>query len=117
MRCNDQTIEEDNCSSTLTQTYFTAETDVSSQDTLSVSALQELPDSLGHCLEQVLRPLTLPISRDAFHAVILEIRREVDELAACHPIGDVYVESVAITQPDGRSVDLEIVDWLSAAVE
>ena len=83
-----------------------AEADDSLQDALS--ALQELSDLLGDYLELVLQPLTLPVSRDAIHAFIQETRREVDELAACHAVGGVYVESLNVIDPGDKSVNIEI---------
>lgn len=87
-----------------------AESDGSLQEALS--ALQELSDSLGDYLEQVLQPLTLPISRDAIRAFILETRREVDELAACRAADCVYAESLTISKPGGKAVSLEVEAWL-----
>ena len=92
-----------------------AEADDSLQDALS--ALQGLFDSMDGYLELILKPLTPPISRDAIHAFILETRREVDELAACHTAGDVYVESLAITEPGGKAVDLEVKGSLGFAAQ
>ena len=81
----------------------------------SLSALQGLSDSLGDYLERVLPALEPRISRDAVRAFILEIRRELDELAACHTAGDVYVEELTVTESVDRAVSLEVEGWLGAA--
>lgn len=82
----------------------------------ALSALQELSDSIGDCLERVLQPLTLLVDRDAIHAFILETRRQVDDLAACHAVGDPYVEALTVTDADGKSVSLEVEGFLGTAV-
>ena len=61
-----------------------AEFDGSLQEALS--ALPGLSGSIGDYLEQVLRPLAPRISQDAIDALILETRRELDELAACRTV-------------------------------
>ena len=74
----------------------------------ALSALQELYALFGDYLEQALQPLEPLIGRDAIHAFVLETRAEVDELAACHTVGDVYVESLTITEPGDKSMSIEV---------
>ena len=74
----------------------------------SLSALQELFDSIGDYLQQVLPPLGPHISRDAIRAFILETRRELDELKACRTVGNMYVECLTITEADDGAIDLEV---------
>ena len=83
----------------------------------ALSALQELSDSLGDYLEQVLQPLSPRIGRHAIHAFILETRREADDLAACRAEGDVYVETLAVTESEDKATSLEVEGWLGAAVK
>ena len=83
-----------------------AEADRSLQEALS--ALQSLFDAIGDYLEQVLQPLATHVGRHALHAFILETRREVDELAACHTVGEGYVEALTITEPDDNAISLEV---------
>ena len=82
----------------------------------ALSDLQELSVSLEDYLEQVLRPLTLPVSRDAIHAVILEIRREMDELGACCTNGEAYVERLTIAEPNDRAVSFEVEAFLGVSL-
>ena len=74
----------------------------------ALSALQELYALFGDYLEQALQPLEPLIGRDAIHAFVLETRAEVDELAACHAAGNVYVESLTITEPGDNAISLEV---------
>ena len=74
----------------------------------ALSALQELYALFGAYLEQALQPLEPLIGRDAIHAFVLETRAEVDELAACHTVGDVYVECLTITEPGDNAISLEV---------
>ena len=83
----------------------------------ALSALRSLFDAIGDYLEQVLEPLAPRIGHHALHAFILETRREVDELAACHTVGEGYVEVLTITQPDDDTVSLEVEGWFGGAVE
>jgi len=83
-----------------------ARTDPSLQG--AMSALLELSDLTGDFMERVLWPLVPYMGRHAVQAVILQARREVRSLAACHTLGDVYVETLAITRPDGRSVSFQV---------
>lgn len=83
-----------------------ADADRSLQEALS--ALRSLFDSIGDYLEQVLQPLAPHVGRHALQAFIHETRREVDELAACHTVGDVYVESLTISETDGKAISLEV---------
>lgn len=83
-----------------------ARTDPSLQG--AMSALRELSDLTGDFMERVLWPLAPYMGRHAVEAVILQTRREVRRLAACHTLGDVYVETLAITRPDGRSVSFQV---------
>ena len=94
----------------------TVEVDPVADDSLraTLSALQGVLGSMGDYLEQVMKPLTLPVSRDAIHALILEIRREANEMAACRPLGDVYVETLAVTESHDNAVDLEVEGWLAS---
>ena len=81
----------------------------------ALSALQELYALFGDYLEQALQPLEPLIGRDAIHAFVLETRAEVDELAACHTVGDVYVECLTITEPDDKAIRLEVEAALGVA--
>jgi len=81
----------------------------------TLSALQGVFGSMGDYLEQVLKPLTLPVSRAAVHAVVLRTRREVNGLAACRAHGNVYAETLAVTESGGGSVTIEIEGSLRAA--
>lgn len=92
-----------------------AEADGSLQQALS--ALQELLADLGDYVEQVLRRLTLAVNRNAFCAIILETRREVDELAACRAEGDVYVEGLTVTESGDRAVNFEVESVLGSVVQ
>lgn len=83
-----------------------ADADRSLQEALS--ALRSLFDTIGDYLEQVLQPLTPHVGRHALHAFILETRHEVDELAACHTVGNGYVEALTITEPDDNAISLEV---------
>ena len=83
-----------------------AEADDSLRATLS--ALQEVVGSMGDYLEQVLKPLALPVSREAIHAVILRAHRELNELAACRTVGDAYVERLTVTESHDNAVYLEV---------
>lgn len=74
----------------------------------ALSALQLLYASFGSYLEHALRPLEPHVSREAVRAFVLETRGEVDELAACHTVGDVYVESLTITEPGDNAIILEV---------
>lgn len=80
----------------------------------ALSALQELYALFGDYLEQALQPLEPFIGRDAIHAFVLETRAEVDELAACHTVGNVYVESLTITEPGDEAISLEVEAALGA---
>ena len=92
-----------------------ADADPSLQEALS--ALRSLVDAIGDYFEQVLQPLAPHVGRHALHAFILETRREVDELAACHTVGDGYLESLTITEPDDNTISLEVEGWFGGAVE
>lgn len=83
-----------------------ARTDPSLQGALS--ALRELSDLTGDFLERVLWPLVPHMGRHAVQSVILQTRREVRRLAACHTLGDVYAESLAITRPHDRSISFQV---------
>ena len=83
----------------------------------ALSALQELSAELGDYLEQVLQPLAPRIGHRAVQAFVLETRHEVDELAACHTLGDVYVETLAVTEPGDKATSLEVEGWLGAPVK
>ena len=72
------------------------------------SALHGLFAALGAYLEHALQALEPHVSRDAVRAFILETRGEVDELAACHTAGDVYLESLTVTEAGDKTVSLEV---------
>ena len=74
----------------------------------ALSALHGLYALLGSYLEHALQPLEPLIGRDAIHAFVLETRAEVDELAACHTAGDVYLESLTVTEAGDKTVSLEV---------
>ena len=82
-----------------------ADADGPLQETLS--ALRGLFAELGVYLERVSRLVTLPATRNAIHELVLEIRREVDELATRHAAGNVYVEEPTVAEPYGKSVSFE----------
>ena len=82
--------------------------------TEALSALQGIFASVGRYLEQVLQALDTPMGRGVANAFILEARRELDELAVCHAVGEVYVESLTITEPGDKSVSLEVEGSLGA---
>ena len=72
------------------------------------SALHGLFAALGAYLEHALQALEPHVSRDAVRAFILETRGEVDELAACHTAGDVYLESLTVTEAGDKTVSFEV---------
>lgn len=72
----------------------------------TLSALQDLSDLIADYLEQALWPLAPYIGRHAVHAFIRETRRETRELAACRAPGDVYVETLTITETRDRAFTL-----------
>ena len=74
----------------------------------ALSALQELFALIGSYLEQALQPLHPHISRDAVRAFALEMRSELDELVACHTVGEVYVEDLTITELGNESESLVV---------
>ena len=74
----------------------------------ALSALRGLSGSIGFCLERVLPSLEPHVSRDAVRAFALEMHRELDDLAACRTVGDVYVETLTITEPGRKAISLEI---------
>ena len=80
-------------------------------------ALQGVFNSMRDYLEQVLKPLTPHVSRDAIHAVILRTRREVNALAACRALGDVYAETLAVTESHDGSLTIDIEGSLRAATQ
>ena len=76
--------------------------------TQALSALQGLFAAIGSFLELALQPLEPHISRHAVRAFALEMRRELDELAACCTVGEVYLEDLTITEQGNKSVSLEV---------
>ena len=78
-------------------------------------AVEELSDSLGDYLEQIVQRLKLAIDRDAIYAVILETRREVNELAACCVDGEPYVEELTIAESSDKAVSFEVEASLGVA--
>ena len=74
----------------------------------ALSALHGLYASFGSYLEQALQPLEPHVSREAVRAFTLETRAELDELAACHTVGNVYAESLTITEPADNAITLEV---------
>ena len=83
-----------------------AEAGASLQEALS--ALQRMSDSFSCFLQEVLQPLSPHIGPHAVRAIILETRAEIDELAACQTVGDLYVESLTVTIMSPRSVCVEL---------
>ena len=81
----------------------------------TLPALHGLFATLGTYLEHALQPLEPHISRDAVRAFILEMRRELDDLAACRTAG-VYVEDLTVTECGDKSTSLEVEGWLGVAV-
>ena len=81
----------------------------------ALSALKGLFVSVGRYLEQVLQALDTPMGRGIANAFILEARRELDELAACRTVGEVYVESLTVMELGDKSVSLEVEGSLGAA--
>ena len=72
-------------------------------------ALQGLFGSFGNYLEQALQPLEPHVSREAVRAFILETLCDLDDLAACRPAGNAYVEDLSvITQSVNRPLNFEI---------
>ena len=82
----------------------------------ALSALQGICTSVGRYLEQVLQALDTPMGRGVAYAFILEARRELDELAACRAVGEVYVEDLIITELDDKSRRLEVEGSLGTPV-
>ena len=82
----------------------------------ALSALQGICTSVGRYLEQVLQALDTPMGRGVVNAFILEARRELDELAACRAVGEVYVEDLIITELDDKSRRLEVEGSLGTPV-
>ena len=78
--------------------------------------MQKQIAELGSYLEQALQPLEPRISRYVVRAFVLETRRELDELAACHAAGGVYVEALTITEPEGKSMNFEVEGALGSVV-
>ena len=81
----------------------------------ALSALHGLHASFGCYLEQALQPLEPLVSREAVRAFVMETRAEVDELAACHRLGNVYAERLTITEPADNAINLAIEASLGAA--
>ena len=75
-------------------------------------ALHGLLATVGTYLEHALQP---HIRRDAFRAFILEMGRELDDLATCRTAG-VYVEDLSVAEWGDTSTRLEIEGSLGAAV-
>ena len=75
-------------------------------------ALHGLLATLGTYLEGALQP---HIRREAWRAFILEMGREVDDLAACRAAG-VYVEDLSVAEWGDTSTRLEMEGSLGAAV-
>ena len=82
----------------------------------ALSALQGIFASVGRYLEQVLQPLEPHIGRDAVHAFVLETRSELEELATCRAVDEVYVEDLIVTERADKSVSLEVEGSLVAKV-
>ena len=80
----------------------------------ALSALHGLYASFGSYLEHALQPLEPHVTRQAIRAFVLETRAELDELAACHTVGNVYAESLTITEPDDNAISLEVEGYLGA---
>ena len=76
--------------------------------TQALSALHGLYAAFGSYLEQALQPLEPHVTRQAVRAFVLETRAELDELAACHTVGNVYAESLTITEPADNAISLEV---------
>ena len=79
-------------------------------------ALYSLFADLNTCLGQALQPLEPHIGPDAVRAILLETRRELDELAACHTAGDRYVESLTITAAGDKPMSIAIEGLLGPAL-
>ena len=82
----------------------------------ALSALQGLYALFGSYLEHALQLLEPHISRDAVRASILETRRELDDLGARRTAGEVYVETLTVTEPEAKAVSLEVEGALGAVV-
>ena len=74
----------------------------------ALSALHGLYASFGSYLEHALQPLEPHVTRQAVRAFVLETRAELDELATCHRLGNVYTETLTITEPSDNAITLEI---------
>ena len=81
----------------------------------ALSALHGLQASFGCYLEQALQPLEPLVGLKAVRAFVMETRAEVDELAACHRLGNVYAESLTITEPGDCAISLKIEASLGTA--
>ena len=82
----------------------------------ALSALQGIFASVGRYLEQVLQALDTPMGHSVANAFILEARRELDELAACRMVDEVYVEDLIITGRGDKSVSIEVEGSLGITV-
>ena len=80
----------------------------------ALSALHGLYASFGSYLEHALQPLEPHVTRQAVRAFVLETRAELDELAACHTVGNVYAESLTITEPGDNTINLALEASLGA---
>ena len=74
----------------------------------ALSALQGIFTSVGRYLEQVLQALDPLMGRGVANAFILEARHELDELAACRAVDEVYVEDLTVMELGDKSVSLEV---------
>ena len=74
----------------------------------ALSALQELYALFFSYLEHALQPLEPPVTRAAVRAFVLEPRRELDDLTACHTVGDGYTETLTVSEPGARAISLEV---------
>ena len=73
----------------------------------TLPALHGLFATIGIYLEHTLQPLGPHVIRDAVRALILETRRELDDLAA-RPMDGVYLEALTIAAADDKTVNLEV---------
>ena len=74
----------------------------------ALSGLHVLFAMVDSFLEQTLAVIEPLTSRQALHALIMETRREVIGLAACHGATDAYLEKLTVTKLGKESASLEV---------
>ena len=74
----------------------------------ALSALRELYALFFSYLEHALQPLEPLVTRGAVRAFILETCHELDDLTASHTLGDMYAETLSVTDSSDKLIGLEV---------